>query len=554
MTYTNFGTNALWPTTEGRFDRQVQKGYHKNGDLQLTNETFSSKLSSSGYSRLNNVAAPALKCGDWSKLTDCKIQEVYVEGYCRCVNSELKNLTSDDYIKLKNSKVAKRIKTSDYVKLSGSTVDVIDSKYYVKISDASEVGTIKTTSYVKVNQSVVVDIKSGYYVKIKQSTVEKIKGASIEAFQSNHKTLIASQGVNLTNCKVSHLVKGGSISAKDCEDLGSIESIGLVSLTNCPKIVEIAADNLCLKQCTVEKNVVCRDPTVIGCQIMGTLEAAKKETMIKDSYVSRIVMKKAVERVENKGISNVDLNGVSVPYDIAELVKIFADGSLSPIETSSGAYEFKLNSSDEGRGRSKLNGVIFHGPCFGILMCNEKTFIGDLEVPIDALRNKSKVKKAIDFIEGVKSRSLDSIESNEEVQPQTIIVSGGHVEEIHFEEEGGVVVTVNGGSVGRIISGYYSTDEKAKKMLPVQKELKELPEEFEDPITFDVMLNPYKTPLDISGVVHHFDLKTLETLPKDKDGLFTCPLTRNKYNLEDCKPDIELKQKITDWLKLYKPA
>jgi hypothetical protein len=97
-----------------------------------------------------------------------------------------------------------------------------------------------------------------------------------------------------------------------------------------------------------------------------------------------------------------------------------------------------------------------------------------------------------------------------------------------------------GGTVGKVRNG---AEQEEKYLIQAEP-----PEEFLDPIHFTVMTNPYITPLK-----HVFDYATLVQLADKNSKDFTCPMTRERYNLGQCKPYNELKAQITEWLKIYKP-
>lgn len=64
--------------------------------------------------------------------------------------------------------------------------------------------------------------------------------------------------------------------------------------------------------------------------------------------------------------------------------------------------------------------------------------------------------------------------------------------------------------------------------------------EFEDPITLELMANPYSTPTKQT-----YDKTTIDRFAKD--GRMKCLLTLKEFLVEECKPNTELKKRIEAW-------
>jgi U-box domain-containing protein len=75
----------------------------------------------------------------------------------------------------------------------------------------------------------------------------------------------------------------------------------------------------------------------------------------------------------------------------------------------------------------------------------------------------------------------------------------------------------------------------------------EPPENYLDPISFEIMSDPFRTPMDHSS--HVYDYSTLKSLTSNDTGEFEDPQTRKIYKLSDCKPDLKLKAEIQEWKK-----
>ncbi len=94
-----------------------------------------------------------------------------------------------------------------------------------------------------------------------------------------------------------------------------------------------------------------------------------------------------------------------------------------------------------------------------------------------------------------------------------------------------------------------------------EKSEDEIPDDYIDCVSFEIMTNPYRTPgyrCDHKKNViisHVFDYETLRSLSHDASGrftgTFTCPLTRKVYQLTDCIEAKDLKKQIENWRKRH---
>lgn len=70
-------------------------------------------------------------------------------------------------------------------------------------------------------------------------------------------------------------------------------------------------------------------------------------------------------------------------------------------------------------------------------------------------------------------------------------------------------------------------------------------EAFIGPVTLEIMDDPWTTPLG-----HIFDYSTLFAL-RDSKGNIKCPLTREIFNIDDCRPNTLLRKKINAWSRSF---
>jgi hypothetical protein len=84
-----------------------------------------------------------------------------------------------------------------------------------------------------------------------------------------------------------------------------------------------------------------------------------------------------------------------------------------------------------------------------------------------------------------------------------------------------------------------------------ENEAIEKPDDYIDPVYYLIMRNPYITPgfydeeseKQIKGINYEFSTFEQNT----KEGIFTCPISRKKYPIQECLPNEKLKQEIVKW-------
>ncbi len=182
-------------------------------------------------------------------------------------------------------------------------------------------------------------------------------------------------------------------------------------------------------------------------------------------------------------------------------------------------------------------------------MCNMngRIHVAGLSFEQKTLSKVQNLQQVLSIVEKAKHNELPTkSEVSATQRPQIVIVNGGHIQEVTFEIPGGIVICENGGSVGTIIRGIMGSANYVKELIE-----EEPPENFLDPIYFEVMKNPYRTPLNHQD--HVYDYRTLERITNKDTGKFIDPQTRIIYELSACKPDEKLKAEIQEWLTTHKP-
>lgn len=333
---------------------------------------------------------------------------------------------------------------------------------------------------------------------------------------------------------------------------------------------------------------------LINSRVEGIVYSANQELILNNSRISKLVMKKA----QNQFLSTADIHDIlhlhKVPADIGQLVEYALLDKMEIVKTQNqyivkiGEAEFIVKENRQGKSDSIMTGRlnVKNMTVTGSLFLGRRTVIdewndfdfknidcspnisfeGDIKIEdkngqkyqLGILNDFQKVKQAYNLINKIKNDN-----KKQDELPQVVMICGGHVDEIIFEVGSGIVLCEGGGCVGKIINGHISVafaeenlqvDEAEKKAeeIEVKKILEEAPEEFSSPITFEVMSDPYKTPLG-----HYFDKQDLIDLifysKNPQEGKFVCPLTRNVYTLNECVRANDLRERINEWLKTHQP-
>jgi len=543
-------------------------GYHTENYLRLTNQTFRTGLSSSSYCQLNNIKAPSLRSGYYCNLQDCQFGTVAADGYCKSTGSAIERLTSEYYVDV-DSSVIQSINATGYIKASQSHVTSIVGGYYVNLVNVKNVnslqaeGFVKATDssvdtlksgyyvdltgcqtesvtadgYVKAHNATIGALRSGYYVSLGDATATQIQCTRLEADNSKMVSVIADNNVNIKNCEVIERVIAEDMVGSLCGMLGILDIKSTVSLSECKNVAQIKSSEVSLNKCQVQGDVQAGKVTMRHSTVDGTLTAANRELKLVESHVKKLVMKKPM--------ANSDLvapDGGDVPASIASLVSAVQSGKAHISTTQRGGYQIQFDnvaSRMQGLNLMSIGDVsISVSGGGGISMSNNVVIIGNSKFNIA----KANIQATLAYLDQLANQPRNvQPAANAAPKPQTVIISGGSVDEVVFEEAGGIVLCENGGRVGKVTNG---AQEDKKDLIPAEP-----PEHFIDPVHLEVMVNPYRTPLK-----HAFNYATLVQLADKKTKEFSCPLTRQKFTLDQCVPDDALKTEIHAWLKQFKPV
>jgi hypothetical protein len=92
----------------------------------------------------------------------------------------------------------------------------------------------------------------------------------------------------------------------------------------------------------------------------------------------------------------------------------------------------------------------------------------------------------------------------------------------------------------------YLPEQVVEKIMPIMEKMQNLPDEFLDPLTCNIMRNPVILPFD--GLV--VDRNTLMNLgPGESDGTKMHPYVRKEFSMDEVKDDDTMREKIEEWLK-----
>lgn len=589
-------------------DKHFSSPISSGSYMKLTNVTAPS-IKSGSYVTLDQCQINNIDTNSYCKCSNTEIigtlsskQYVNLKNDC-----SVQNINANSYVKVKGKSTVHQIRSSYYVTVENSTVDHINSKSYVKLSEGakvhhvnsdyyvdvkgkSEFAYLKANSYVKIKNSTGTQLESGSYVNAKQSTVSSVTAKDYTGNDSKHDSLNITDGVSLNNCTVFEKTNATEIRAANCELLGDLIGKEEVIADSCVSIKSIQTEFLTMKRCNVQGDVTSISSKISGSTVQGILTTSDQELRVAESYVNKLVMKKGQATFS-------EIDGVKVPPKISSLVKAIRTGAVS-ISNDGENYTIKLKGSSSsssssssinyfGGGRNggtvicnnsssisfgnlvvdgnvsisagnislgncngnislgnssgsmKINGINVTGSGFSI----KKGFLtkGDLKIPF----NKEAIKNALEFIENWEIYAKESAESSEK-KAQTVIVSGGHIEEVIFEEAGGQIITLNGGTVGKVLNGTFEKSAVVEEK--DEREVADVPVEFECPVSLELMKNPYKTPFG-----HSFEYETLLHIVDAATEKVKCPLTRQEFSLKECTKDEELLGKINKWLKNHKP-
>lgn len=565
-----------------------EMGFHTNSYLELSNRKFITAISSGSSVKLCNTAAPAVTSGTYCELSDncsigsvqarnsvkaknCKIDSISVGSYCevedkcsirsikaknsvKAEHSEIKSIEANTYIELNAVKNLEKAEASNSIQ-ADNLVEcpnaILIGGTYIEL-ERSQVSSLEAKHSIKMTKAMAKTAKSGTYIEAKESTIENVDCNSFEGSLSALENLKAEQKVELHQCCVVKLLEAGTdIIATNCESLGVVKAKESASLTQCPTVGSITAPDISVQNCTVigdieGDNVKLRDTTA-----KGTVTAKNREMKLFNSHIKKLVMKAPLPP---KVIAGIEVSG-DVPTAILPLVREMQAGRLHITPNGSGySLQYQGPSSNRWGGCSSTcaNGDIVV-KCIGsggFSMKDNQITLSDWSggPAVTLSTDKKVIAAAVAFMkEANKPKSAPVANANTQPKQQVVTVNGGHVEEIVFEVPGGIVITLGDATVGKIINE--AVPGVNQEAAAIQKEIAELPYEYMDPVSLETMQNPYITPSK-----QNFDRETLERLLNKQTKKITCPLTRQQFTLEACKPNSTLQAQIQEWLKNHEVA
>jgi len=578
-----------------------------DSSAKLLNCTATS-IKSNSYLEITQVTAKNVKSSSSCKINNCpNVLTVFSESYLEASNSKLGDVKSESSMKITQCNVTSA-KSDSYFEGTASIIETIESSSSAKLTNMQGVKSLISNSYVEAKDSTIEKIKAEGTVKAENSEVNdltagrlvslnatsvngELKAASLVARGGKLVSVSLEGKADLASCSVIEKVFANTINGTSCKVLGELNAKSDVTIKDSEEIGSIVARKATIINSKVLGDLHAINLKLTNTRVGGVVTSANQELVLNNCHLPKLILKKPQACVE---LSTVQIHEIfqrrTVPQDIRQMVEYilldkakieiiddkykitigdscftinansYAHGNQFVQTYNTGNVQFMNNFSNMfgsvnigGMGSVSINGMSISSSGKGIKISGGKITGGDgEEYPMEILNNPLKILQARNMAIQIKEDVEIEKKRLEELKPspQVVIVCGGHVEEICFETEGGIVLYERGGTVGKI-TNLQGEEYKLEKIIEDSKQenvkvAKEPPEEFLSPISLEVMNDPYKTPLG-----HYFDKRDIIDIMAHNKGTFKCPLTRREFKWEELKRDDKFRDQIEEWLKLY---
>lgn len=573
--------------------------------LKLDNCT-ATNVKSDSYVELTQATVSEARSSSSCKITNCpNVARVFSGSYVEAFNSKLGNVASESSCKITQCN-ADSVKSDSYFEGTGSIIETIEASSSAKLINMQGVKLLTTKSYVEAKDSTIEKIEAETTVKAENSQINDLKaGKSVNLYATSvtgeltAKSLEGRAGklvsvnvegkADLVSCNVIQTLFANIINAANCTVLGEVRANSNVTIKDSEEVGSVESRKVAIINSKVLGNIDAVNLKLINTRVEGVVTTANQELLVSQCHIPKLIMKKPQACVE---LSTVQIHDICqrerVPHDLRQLVEyILLDKAQIEIagntyKVSIGDTSFTINDrrSNSGvttnyfgnnsitsygggvsfsnvsiggmSGSCNFNGMSISGSGISISGGKVRGSDGE-EYPMEILNNPQKILQAYNLTAQLKEMIANEQKALEELEPapQIVLVHGGHIEELCFETAGGIVLYESGGTVGKIIrpeGEVIQTSEGISEENKPKKICAEPPEDFVDPISLEIMRDPYRTPLG-----HRFDKKDIIEVMAYNKGIFICPLTRSKFTMDQLTRDDEYRAEINKWLESHIP-
>lgn len=590
-----------------KIDTVIAESYLEANDSQLgtvtskssatLNDCTANEINSKSYVEAVKLVAKYIYSKESCTIKNSpNIADIRTDSYLDIKNSNIGTATSNSTLTIEQSN-ARSLSTNSYFEGKNSIVSKISAVSSATLENMQDVKYLTTNSYAKIIGSSIEEVKADSEIEAENSTITELKGGSsviLKATKINGDlkadSLKATGGqlvtgtvdgkAELNGCNVIQSLFAKAINGSACDVIGQLKAKSEVIVKDVKEIGGIECLKATIVNSKVLGNIDAINAKLTNISVLGTLTTADQELVLNNCNIPKIVMKKPQLFMELNTVQIHELfQKRNVPQDLRQLVeyilldkaKIQVDGNKYTVTIGNSKFSCTANNYSN---MSFESDVVFSVGIRrnisnigrGVYISNETMTTGDgNSFAMDVLNNAEKLQQVQHTVNQLKAdfesekrrieeeRALDPL-------PQVVVVCGGHIEEIIFKTKGGVVLCERGGTVGKI-TGPNDEEINANVELSASKEKApaaestvlrkvptELPKEYESPISFDIMIDPYKTPLG-----HHYDKIDIINIMATNNGVFKCALTRKEFTEDELKRDDKLREEIESWLETHIP-